>query len=75
MSLIEVNAFQQLVIEEREIMITVTVLTIYVLGIAFAPGPTRAVLKAIRALIGTVVVALVIFWRIFPNSVGTHRWL
>jgi hypothetical protein len=54
-------------------MITVTVLTTYVLGMVFAPGPTRAVLKALKPLIGTIAVVLLIFWRVFPGSAGTLR--
>jgi hypothetical protein len=54
-------------------MITLTILTAYVLGMIFVPGPTRAVLNAIKALIGTLAVVLLIFWRIFPGSAGTLR--
>ena len=54
-------------------MITVSVLTIFALGMFFAPGPTRAVLKALRSLLGTLVAVLFIFWRIFPRSPGTLR--
>jgi len=54
-------------------MITVTVLTGYALGMIFAPGSTRAVLKALSPLIGTLAVILFILWRIFPSSTGTLR--
>jgi len=54
-------------------MIIVTVLAIYVLGVIFAPGPTRTVLRALRPVIGVLVVVLFIFWRIFPSSTGTLR--
>ena len=54
-------------------MITVTVLTAYILGIIFAPGPTRAVIKALKPLIGALAAVLLIFWRIFPSSTGTLR--
>ena len=54
-------------------MITLTILTAYVLGIILAPGPTRAVLKALKSLLGTLAVVLLIFWRIFPGSSGTLR--
>jgi hypothetical protein len=56
--------------EVKKPMITVTVLTVYALGMIFAPGPTRAVLKALKTLIGTIGVVLLIFWRIFPSSAG-----
>jgi len=56
-------------------MITATVLAIYVLGVIFAPAPTRAVLKALSSLLGTLAVVLFIFWRIFPSSGGTLRRL
>jgi hypothetical protein len=56
-------------------MITVTVLICYALGMIFAPGPTRAVIKALSRLIGTLAVILFIFWRIFPSSTGTFRRL
>jgi hypothetical protein len=56
-------------------MITVTVLAVYALGMIFAPGPTRAALKALSPLIGTLAVVLFIFWRIFPSSTGTLRRL
>ena len=42
-------------------MITVTVLAIYALGIIFAPVPTRAVLKALSPLLGTLAAVLFIF--------------
>lgn len=54
-------------------MITVTALTVYALGMMFAPGPTRAVFKALGALLGTLGVALFVFWQIFPSSSGTLR--
>jgi hypothetical protein len=56
-------------------MITTIVLGIYALGMIFAPGPTRAVLKALSLVIGVVVVVFFIFWRIFPNSTGALRRL
>lgn len=56
-------------------MITVTVLTGCALGMIFAPAHTRAVLKALRPLIGTLALVLFIFWRIFPSSAGTLRRL
>jgi len=54
-------------------MITLSILTAYVLGMIFAPGPTRAVLKALKSLIGTLAVVLLIVWRIFPGCAGTLR--
>lgn len=51
-------------------MVTVTVLTVYGLGMIVAPGFTRTVLKALSSVIGTLAVVLCIFWRIFPNSAG-----
>lgn len=54
-------------------MIAVTVMTAYVMGMVFAPGPTRSVLKALKPLIGTLAVVLLIFWRIFPSSAGALR--
>jgi hypothetical protein len=51
-------------------VVTVTLLTVYALGMSFAPGPTRAVLKALSPLIGTLAAVLFIFWRIFPSSSG-----
>jgi hypothetical protein len=54
-------------------MITLTILTAYVLGIIFASGPTRAVLTALKSLLGTLAVVLLIFWRIFPSSSGPLR--
>jgi hypothetical protein len=54
-------------------MVTATVLIVYALGMIFAPGPTRAVLKALSPLIGTLAVVFFIFWRIFPGSTGTLR--
>jgi hypothetical protein len=51
-------------------MITVTLLAAYVLGMIFAPGPTRVALKALSCLVGTLAVVLFIFWRIFPSSTG-----
>jgi hypothetical protein len=54
-------------------MITVTVLTVYALGMICAPGPTRAILKGLSALLGALAVAVFVFWRIFPSSSGTHR--
>lgn len=56
-------------------MIIATVLAAYALGMIFAPGPTRAVLKALSPLIGTLVVVFFIFWRILPASAGTLRRL
>ena len=56
-------------------MVSVTVLAVYALGMIFAPGPTRAVLKALSRVIGTLAVVLVVFWRIFPSSTGTLRRL
>jgi len=54
-------------------MISVTVLTIYALGMIFAPGRTRAVLKALSPVVGTLAAAFFIFWRIFPSSTGGPR--
>lgn len=54
-------------------MISATVLTIYALGMVFAPGRTRAVVKALSPVVGTLAVALFIFWRIFPSSTGSLR--
>ena len=54
-------------------MISVTVLTAYALGMIFAPGRTRAVLKALRPVVGTLAIALFTSWRIFPTSTGTLR--
>jgi len=54
-------------------MITLTILTVFALGMIFAPGPTRAVLKVFKSMIGTLVVVLLIFWRIFPSSAGSLR--
>jgi hypothetical protein len=54
-------------------MITVTMLTVCALGVIFAPGATRAILRALSALLGTLAVAVVVFWRIFPSSSGTLR--
>ncbi len=48
-------------------MVSAIVLTIYALGMIFAPGRTRAVLKALRPVVGTLAIALFIFWRIFPS--------
>jgi hypothetical protein len=54
-------------------MISVTVLTIYALGMIFAPDRTRTVLKALSPMVGTLAVAVFIFWRIFPSSTGSLR--
>jgi hypothetical protein len=54
-------------------MITVTVLTVYALGMIFAPDATRAILKGLSALLGALAVAVFVFWRIFPSSSGTLR--
>jgi len=56
-------------------MITVSVLAAYVLGMTFFPGPTRAVIKALIPLLGTMVAALFVFWRVFPSGSGTFRRL
>lgn len=54
-------------------MIILTALTVYALGMLFAPGATRAVSKALISLIGTLAVVLLIFWRITPSSTRTIR--
>jgi hypothetical protein len=54
-------------------MVSVTLLTVYALGMIVAPGRTRAVLKALSPVVGTLAVALFIFWRIFPSSTSTLR--
>jgi hypothetical protein len=57
----------------EKIVIIVTALGAYVLGVIFAPGPTRAVLKALGSLTAALMVVLFIFWRIFPTSAGSLR--
>ena len=54
-------------------MIIVTVLTLYAFGLIFAPAATRAVLKALTSLIGTLAVILLVFWRICPSTTRTIR--
>ena len=54
-------------------MISTTILAVYALGIILAPGPTRAVLKALTPLIGMLAIVLFLFWRIFPGATGTLR--
>jgi hypothetical protein len=49
-------------------MIIVTVLTVYLLGIFFAPHATRAVLKALSSMVLALGLVVLIFWRIFPGS-------
>jgi flagellin-like protein len=54
-------------------MFIATVLATYILGMTFAPGLTRAVLRAISPVIGALVVVFFIFWRILPSSTGAIR--
>ena len=48
-------------------MIIITVVAAYVLGMLFAPGPTRAVFKILMSVVSTLAVIMLIIWRIFPG--------